>query len=573
MKTNFCLLLLLFVIASCSSDSENESEMVANPTPEEETTEDDGPVVSQGAQVFQIDFSEFESKNPPQGNYKNLEPAFALISLLDASENEVYTREPFALSENEGKYETDEIVLDSGTYTVTEFIVVDTNDVIISLVPQEGSALALFTDTTLPFEFTVLEEQTNISPTDNIEAAGLTAVDFGYGELNLDFPESTDFFSMTVDETPELTTKILTLESVTGAVFIVDWGDGSIEEYVSNVTDSGFENTITHNYLENGEYTINVSGPVAAIELLNFASDQESNWQSQINSVSLEKLVLLRHCTIYSGNLTTIDLTTNTALEFLELGNNQITSLDISNNANLKHLSVPYNQLNGIDLSNNVNLEFVVLLRNQITSLDISNNSTLYGLTVRDNQLTSLDISNNTAMNYLDCASNMLTSIDVSQNTNMANLNVGDNMLTSIDVSQNTNLKRLDLWYNQISAIDLSNNTSLEGLYIQGNLLSTIDLTNNPEMERLIIEDNNFSSLDLTSTPKIFDLQIGRNQFDAITLDEIISHVHEQATTNTITNGYMDFKNNPGSDGISNASLVKINELISSYDWFFNNNN
>ena len=571
MKNSFLGLLLLFVLGSCSSDSENEPEMVANPTPEE-TTEDQEPVVSQGAQVFQIDFSEFESKNQPQGKYQNLEPAFALISLLDASENEVYTRERFALSENEGKYKTDEIVLDAGSYTVTEFIVLDANDVVISLVPKAGSALALFTDTTLPFDFTVVEEQTNISPTDNIEAAGLTAIDFGYGELNLDFPENTDFFSMTVDETQELTTKILTLESVTGAVFIVDWGDGSIEEYVSNVTASGFENTVAHNYSENGEYTINVSGPVATIELLKLSSDQESNGRTQISSVSLEKLVLLKHCAFFSGNLTTIDLTTNTALEFLELGNNQITNLDVSNNTNLKNLYVPNNQLNGIDLSNNVNLEFVILRTNQITSLDISNNSTLYGLTVRDNQLTSLDISNNTAMNYLDCASNMLTTIDVSQNISMANLNVGGNMLTSIDVSQNTNLRRLDLWYNQISTIDLSNNTSLEDLYIQGNLLSTIDLTNNPEMERLIIEDNNFSSLDLSSTPKIFNLEIGGNQFDAQTLDLLIDHVHVQATTNSITNGYMDFKNNPGSDGISNVSLVKINELISSYDWFFNNN-
>jgi hypothetical protein len=571
MKNNFLVVLLLILITSCSSDSVNEPEIIAKPVAEE-TTNEEVPENLQGTQIFQIEFSELKRNTEPQGKDLNLEPAFVLISMIDASENEIYNRERFELFENEGKFETEEIVLNVGTYKITEFIILDANDVVISLIPQEESALALFTDTTLPLEFSVLEKQINILPTNNIETTGLNAIDFGYGELNFNFPEDADFFSITIDETQELTPKFLTLESITGAVFIVDWGDGTIEEYVSNVTDSGFENAISHSYSENAEYIINVSGAIASIELLNFTSNQESNWKNHITSIDLEKLILLKHCTIHSGDLTTIDLSSNINLEFLYLGYNKIIILDVTNNSLLKTLNMRHNQISTLDLSNNTELITLSLPNNEITTLDLTNNINLKLLDVRGNQLSSLDISKNIALTNLDCIANMLNTIDVSQNIDISFLAVGENNLTNIDISKNLKIKRLDLFYNQLSTIDLSSNPNLETFYIQGNLLSTIDLSANPKLERLIIEDNNFSSLNLSSVPKIFDLEIGGNQFDAQTLDMLIDHINLQATSNDISNGYMDFQNNPGSDNISNASLVKINQLISSYNWFFNNN-
>ncbi|WP_291968136.1 leucine-rich repeat domain-containing protein [Maribacter sp.] len=567
----FIFFLSAFLI-SCTSDAVNEPEIMDKPVIEEQITDEEISETLQGTQVFQIEFNELKSNHEPQGKEFNLEPEFALVSIIDDNNNAIYNRERLELSEKDGKIETEELILDTGSYKITEFIILDTDNVVISLIPKEGSAMALFTDTILPLEFNVLDNQLNVLPTKNIEAAGLYAIDFGYGELNFNFIENTSFFSITVDETQELTPKFLTLESVTGAVFIIDWGDGTIEEYVSNITSSGFENAVIHNYMANGEYTIKVSGPVATIELLNLASDQASNWRTHITSAEIENLVLLKELNFYSGNLTEINTSSNKALEVLVLGSNNINDLDISNNNRLKHLSVKNNQLSTISLLNNTALEFLSLGSNQITTLDLSNVKTLFGLSIRENQLTNLDISNNTLLNNLDCASNMLSTINISQNLQMVNLNVGDNMLTDIDVSKNINLVRLDLFTNQLNSVDLSNNLNLESLYIQENALSTIDLSNNPKLERLIIENNNFNNLDLSSTPKIFDLEIGVNQFDAATLDMLIDHVHAQATTNNITDGYMDFQNNPGSESISNASLIKINQLISSYNWFFNNN-
>ena len=78
---------------------------------------------------------------------------------------------------------------------------------------------------------------------------------------------------------------------------------------------------------------------------------------------------------------------------------------------------------------------------NQLTSLDVSKNTALRDLYCASNQLTSLDVSGATALIYLDCSSNQLTSLDVSKNTALGSLNCSSNQLTSLDVSKNTALE------------------------------------------------------------------------------------------------------------------------------------
>ena len=59
---------------------------------------------------------------------------------------------------------------------------------------------------------------------------------------------------------------------------------------------------------------------------------------------------------------------------------------------------------------------------NQLTSLDVSKNTALEILYCSDNKLISLDVSKNTALIVLDCSSNNLTSLDLSQNTALTSL-------------------------------------------------------------------------------------------------------------------------------------------------------
>ena len=90
-----------------------------------------------------------------------------------------------------------------------------------------------------------------------------------------------------------------------------------------------------------------------------------------------------------------------------------------------------------------VNLKNLLCSSNQLTSLDVSNNTALKNLYCGSNQLTSLDVSNNTALERLFCGPNQLTSLDVSNNIDLFDLYCHDNQLTSLDVSNNTYLHTL----------------------------------------------------------------------------------------------------------------------------------
>ena len=106
---------------------------------------------------------------------------------------------------------------------------------------------------------------------------------------------------------------------------------------------------------------------------------------------------------------------------------------------------------------------------NELTSLDVSQNTALTYLGFSYNQLTSLDVTNNTALIDLWCSNNQLKEIDVSKNTFLKSLTFNGNKLTEIDLSENTSLTLLYCDDNQLSSLDLSKNTSLSILSCKHN--------------------------------------------------------------------------------------------------------
>ena len=106
---------------------------------------------------------------------------------------------------------------------------------------------------------------------------------------------------------------------------------------------------------------------------------------------------------------------------------------------------------------------------NQLTSLDVSKNTALTWLSCNGNQLASLDVSKNTALTWLSCHENQLASLDVSKNTSLTTLWCSDNRLTALDVSKNTALTLLYCYSNQLTSLDVSGCTALTSLYCYSN--------------------------------------------------------------------------------------------------------
>ena len=187
------------------------------------------------------------------------------------------------------------------------------------------------------------------------------------------------------------------------------------------------------------------------------------------------------------------------ALIYFNFSNNQLTSLDLSQNTALATLNCSNNyQLTSLDLSNNTSLTTLYCQSNQLTSLDVSQNTSLTYLNCNNNPLTTLDLYQNTALSYLSCNNNrQLMSLDLSQNILLDTLLCYDNqLLANLDLSQNTALTFLYLIGTGINSLNLTQNTALSELYIGGNWMTSLDLSQNTSLTYLY-SGNNISCLNL----------------------------------------------------------------------------
>ena len=273
--------------------------------------------------------------------------------------------------------------------------------------------------------------------------------------------------------------------------------EGSIAIDASNFPDEAFRtyvqtyfDTDGNGYLQNAECKA-VTGMFADKKNL-------TNLKGVEHFPNLKKL----YC--YDNQVSSLDVSKNTALEELICYNNQLSSLDVSNNTALKKLQCYNNQLSSLDVSNNTELKELLCYQNQLTSLDVSNNTALEQLNCCQNSLTSLDVSKNTALKDLTCQKNNLTSLDVTQNTGLEYLSCGRHPLGSLDVSKNINLKTLYCEQSNLTSLDLSQNHKLEMLYAKENRLTSLDLSQTA-VTTLYTGDNQID-INVKTTSRTFDL-------------------------------------------------------------------
>lgn len=232
-----------------------------------------------------------------------------------------------------------------------------------------------------------------------------------------------------------------------GSNLILNWGDGTIE----NITVNDNYTTYSHNYTQNGSFTVTIKGDIE----------------------SIRRLIL---------------------------SNNKIQNIDISDAINIYQLNLSNNRLQNIDLSCNTALQRVYLGSNQLTYLDVSYNTELTILSIWNNHLTNLNLTNNINLQQLDCTGgNNFSSLDLSNNIELVKLDCSHHSLTSIDLSNNVKLEELHLWSNHLTNIDISNNILLKEVWLQENNLSTINIENNNLLETVSLYNNSFSSTSINN--------------------------------------------------------------------------
>lgn len=281
------------------------------------------------------------------------------------------------------------------------------------------------------------------------------------------------------------------------------------------------------------------------------------NYTTQLASVEgieyFESLTALR---CGGTSLTTLDISHNPHLGYLDCENNQLTSLDVSNNPNLQILNCEHNQITSLDVSSNPNLLDLYCGSNKLSSLDISHNSSLVGLrcafnrlTTLDtsqnpllqtlrcgfNQINSLDVSYNSELQHLECNSNQITTLDFSKNAELQDLKCNNNQLESLDVSHNAKLTDLDCGHNHLFSLDVSIASYLSQLRCDSNQLSVLDLSNNPNIGLLYCDLNNLSLLNVSSCKNLRDLLCSQNQLSSLDISGCAPLKSLQCSNNKLT--------------------------------------
>ena len=341
-------------------------------------------------------------------------------------------------------------------------------------------ALALPTNEEVTFLFNVRGAVHSYKTTANYAAA--TLYKFGFALDFPAFPEPkatllnafiiprtlTPQQNFSVDATLQMTmtteAEKVTLQMDGNGMMIIDWGDGTPEDayMISGLT------TYTHGYSSASAHTITIIG-----ENITELWCRDNN---QLTSLDVSKNTALTSLICSANQLTELDVSKNAALTLLRCNGNQLTSMDVSKNTALTQLICGTNPLTNLDVSKNKALTILGCWKNQLSNLDVSKNTALIHLECDVNQLTNLDVSKNTALTYFDCGVNQLINLDVSKNTALTEFHCYDNLLTSLDVSKNTALTYLDCKNNQLTSLDVSKNTVLTYLLCWGNQFTAAGL-------------------------------------------------------------------------------------------------
>lgn len=282
----------------------------------------------------------------------------------------------------------------------------------------------------------------------------------------------------------------------------------SLHAQTVNIPDANFKAYL----LANSVINTNADAEIQVAEAAAYTGDISCSNLSIADMTGLEAFVNIWYLDCSRNDLTSLDVSANTALTQMHCWDNQLTALDVSNNTSLTYLRCRVNQLSALDVTNNTALSILQCGSNLFTTIDLSQNVNLTQLEINDNGLTALDITNSPLITNLNIQNNALTALDLSNNTSLTNLYCPNNSLTSLDISNSASLLSINCYLNAIEALDLSNNPAFVSLDASYNALTSLNIangnnsnvsdfyvSNNPNLTCIEVDDAAYSTANWTS--------------------------------------------------------------------------
>ena len=243
-----------------------------------------------------------------------------------------------------------------------------------------------------------------------------------------------------------------------------------------------------------------------------------------------------------------------TKLKNLDCRENELTSLDLSNNTALIELYCSENNLTSLNVSKNKQLEKVYCGNNpNLKSLNVSNNTMLSELVCYSCDIQSLDLSKNYELRILGCGQNALSSLDLSENTELEEVSCDENGMKTLNVSNCKLITSLYCDYNDLTALDLSENTELRALNCNDNGIESLDLSKNTKLTTLNIFNNKLSTLNVSKNLKLNWIKLFGNQFDVLGMYTLVNSLP------TVESGYfIVYSDDVADDNVITTDQVDI---------------
>ena len=228
---------------------------------------------------------------------------------------------------------------------------------------------------------------------------------------------------------------------------------------------------------------------------------------------------ILRRIDLRNLGLTSIDVSSLTNLEYLNVSGNNIQELDITNNVNLEYLYANGNYLKELDLSKNINLKDLEIYENDIAELDFSNNVNLESMQYEANPLKKLRgaIVDSDTFSYLP---NLEEVDNIKCNEYNTELFILSSKLKTIDVSGCKNITTLmvvsDELY-EIKGIDQLENLTFLAV-ISDKIEEIKGISNAKKLKAFAAPFSKINSVDLSNAS---NLQIANLQFTPATKNSI----------------------------------------------------
>ena len=238
--------------------------------------------------------------------------------------------------------------------------------------------------------------------------------------------------------------------------------------------------------------------------------------------------------------LVTLIIKDNPGITTLNCDYTALTSLYVSGCTSLTELNCSHSKLS--ELSNlpsslkilNCSHSLLSALSNlpsSLQSLNCSNNKINGSFSITGHSaLSSLDISNNVGLTTLNCHNNALTILNVEGCTSLTTLNCSLNKLVHFDFNKlSSSLKSLNCSNNSIT-----NTTGVIWL-IDRSALSSLDISNNPGLNSLYCYNNALTSLNVTGCSALENLDCKNNALTSLNLSGCTSLIGLNCSENRIS--------------------------------------